>query len=283
LAGILYLVATPIGHLGDITLRAVETLRAADRVVAEDTRRTRTLLTHLGIEKKPLSDLEAHATPRDIERVVGWLLEGADLAFVTDAGMPAISDPGSALVEAAVRAQIQVVPIPGPSAVTAAVAASGIVTGGFRFFGFLPRSGSARADALTSILSTPEAVVFFESPQRLADTLAELAELCPERRLVIAREMTKVHEELVRGTAADLASPRREWLGEVTLVLGPDADAREGAKATDDAIDLRIEAELAREQSAKTVAQRVAAWSGRSRREIYERVVAAKAGKVSRG
>jgi 16S rRNA (cytidine1402-2'-O)-methyltransferase len=283
LAGTLYLVATPIGHLGDITLRAVETLRAADRIVAEDTRRTRTLLTHLGIEKKPLSDLEAHATAKDIERVVEWLLEGDDVAFVTDAGMPAISDPGAALVEATVLVQIPVVPIPGPSAVTAAVAASGIVTGGFRFFGFLPRGGSARADVLTTLLSTPEAVVFFESPQRLADTLTELAELCPERRLVIAREMTKVHEEFVRGTTSEVASQSREWLGEVTLILAPDAEAREGTKLGEDAIDLRIEAELAREQSAKTVAQRVAAWSGRSRREIYERVVAAKAGKVSRG
>lgn len=283
MASTLYLVATPIGHLGDITLRAVETLRAADRIVAEDTRRTRTLLTHLGIDKKPLSTLDAHATPREVERVVGWLLKGDDLAFVTDAGMPAVSDPGSALVEAALRAEVQVVPIPGPSSVTAAVAASGLVTGGFRFFGFLPRGGSARADAITGLLSTPEAVVFFESPQRLADTLTELAGLCPERRLVIAREMTKVHEEFVRGTTAELASDRREWLGEVTLVLAPDAEARAGAKVGDEAIDRRIEAEIAREPSAKTVAQRVAAWSGRSRREIYERVVAAKAGKVSSG
>jgi 16S rRNA (cytidine1402-2'-O)-methyltransferase len=186
-----------------------------------------------------------------------------------------VSDPGAALVQAAVGAGIRVVPIPGPSAVTAAVAASGIVTGGFRFYGFLPRSGSARADALASILSTPEAVVFFESPQRVAATLAELAELCPERPLVIAREMTKVHEEFVRGSVAEVAAAPREWLGEVTLVLGPDAEA--GAIAKDDEeIDLRIDAELAKGQSAKAVAQRVAAWSGRPRREIYERVVAAK-------
>jgi 16S rRNA (cytidine1402-2'-O)-methyltransferase len=196
--------------------------------------------------------------------------------------MPAVSDPGSALVDAAVRAQIQVLPIPGASALTAAVAASGLVTGGFRFFGFLPRRGSERAEALTDILATPEAVVFFESPRRLAETLAELSRLCPERRLVVAREMTKVHEELVRGTVAEVASLGREWLGEVTLVLGPDAAARAGVKAEDDAIDRRIEAELAREPSAKTVAQRIAAWSGRSRREIYERVVSAKSGKSSR-
>jgi 16S rRNA (cytidine1402-2'-O)-methyltransferase len=275
LAGTLYLVATPIGHLGDVTLRAVDTLRAVRRVVAEDTRRTRTLLAHLAIDK-PLSSLEAHASAREIDKVVGWLAEDEDIAFVTDAGVPAVSDPGAALVQAALGAGIRVVPIPGASAVTAAVAASGIVTGGFRFYGFLPRAGSARADALASILSTPEAVVFFESPQRLAATLSELAELCPERQLVVAREMTKMHEEFVRGTVAEVAKEPREWLGEATLVLGPDAGAASGAKLDDDAIDARIDAELARGQSAKTVAQRVAAWSGRSRREIYERVISAK-------
>jgi 16S rRNA (cytidine1402-2'-O)-methyltransferase len=276
LAGTLFLVATPIGHLGDLTLRAIETLRAVHRVVAEDTRRTRTLLVHIEAEKKPLTSLEAHATPRDVDRVVGWLAEGDDVAFVTDAGVPSVSDPGAALVKAATAANVRIVPIPGPSAVTAAVTASGIVTGGFRFYGFLPRSGTARADALASVLATPEAVVLFESPQRLAATLTELAELCPKRELVVAREMTKVHEEFVRGTVASVASEPREWLGEATLVLGPDADAAAGAKVTDEQVDERIDAELAGGQTAKTVAQRVAAWSGRSRREIYERVLSAK-------
>ena len=156
---------------------------------------------------------------------------------------------------------------------TAAVAASGFVSGPFRFFGFLPRSGTARADALASILSTPEPVVFFESPQRVAETLAELAELCPDRALVVAREMTKVHEEFVRGTVAAVAARPGEWLGEATLVLGPDPEAGAAAKIDDDSVDLRIDTELARGLGAKAVAQRVAAWSGRSRREIYERVV----------
>jgi 16S rRNA (cytidine1402-2'-O)-methyltransferase len=276
LSGTLYLVATPIGHLGDVTERAIETLRAAHRVVAEDTRRTRTLLTHLAIERKPLSSLEAHAAAREIERVLHWLGEGEDVAFVTDAGVPAVSDPGAALVKAAVDAGVRVVPIPGASAVTAAVAASGVVTGGFRFFGFLPRGGTARADALGSILSTPESVVFFESPQRIAETLRELAELCPDRALVVAREMTKVHEEFVRGTVAEVAAAARDWMGEITLVLGPDAEAGAGAKLGDAEVDARIDAEIARGQSVKDIAQRVAAWSGRSRREIYERVVSAK-------
>jgi 16S rRNA (cytidine1402-2'-O)-methyltransferase len=276
LAGVLYLVATPIGHLGDLTLRAIETLRAVHRVVAEDTRRTRTLLVHIESEKKPLTSLEAHATTRDIDRVLEWLGEGQDVAFATDAGVPAVSDPGAALVKAAVEAGIRIVPIPGPSAVTAAVAASGIVTGGFRFYGFLPRTGTARADALGSILSTAEAVVLFESPQRMLATLDELAALCPDRQLVVAREMTKVHEEFVRGTVAAVAAEPREWLGEVTLVLGPDAEASAGAKYNDEQVDERIAKDLASGQTAKTVAQRIAAWSGRPRREIYDRVLSQK-------
>ncbi|HKQ71469.1 MAG TPA: 16S rRNA (cytidine(1402)-2'-O)-methyltransferase [Polyangiaceae bacterium] len=276
MAATLYVVATPIGHLGDITVRAVDTLRAADRIVAEDTRRTRSLLSHLGIERKPLTSLEAHASPEEIERAVSWLCEGSTIAFVTDAGMPGVSDPGAAFVTAALAAGIAVVPIPGPSAVTAAVAASGLVTGGFRFFGFLPRAGAARADALTTLLATPEAVVLFESPQRLSETMRELSALCPERPAVIAREMTKMHEEFLRGRVGELAAEPREWLGEITIVLGPDASAQAAPKIGESDIDRRIEEELARGEGSKGIAQRVAAWSGRSRREIYERVLAAK-------
>jgi 16S rRNA (cytidine1402-2'-O)-methyltransferase len=278
LAAVLYVVGTPIGNLGDITMRAADTLRGVDRVVAEDTRRTRTLLAHLDIEKKPLTSLEAHATQEQIDRVIGWLAEGQTVGLVTDAGMPSVSDPGAELVRAAVHAGIRVIPIPGPSAVTAAIAASGLADGGFRFFGFLPRSGTARATALTTLLSTPEMVVFFEAPTRVAATLEELTALCPSRQLVIAREMTKMHEELVRGTVAEVAEreAKREWLGEVTLVLGADAEAGAGAQVDDEGVDARIREELARGETPKTVAKRVAAWSGRSRREIYDRVLDAK-------
>jgi 16S rRNA (cytidine1402-2'-O)-methyltransferase len=275
LSAVLYVVGTPIGNLDDITARAADTLRVVDRIVAEDTRRTRTLLAHLGVEKKPLTSLEAHAGTEAIARVVDWLAEGQSVAVVTDAGMPSVSDPGAALVRAAVERRIRVVPIPGPSAVTAAIAASGLADGGFRFFGFLPRGGSARTDAIGAVLSTPEAVVIFEAPTRVAATLAELRALCPRRQLVIAREMTKLHEELLHGTVAELAEREadREWLGEVTLVLGADTEAGAGMKIDDEKVTARIREELGRGETAKTVAQRVAAWSGRSRREIYERVL----------
>jgi 16S rRNA (cytidine1402-2'-O)-methyltransferase len=270
----LYVVATPIGNLSDITLRAVETLRTVDRIAAEDTRRARVLLSHLGIEHKPLTSLEAHASEKDVGRVIGWLSSGQSVALLSDAGMPSVSDPGAALVEAAFRAGVRVVPIPGPSAVTAAVGASGVVSGPFRFFGFLPRAGAARADALSTVASTPEPVVLFEAPQRMAATLTELAQVCPERTLVVAREMTKMHEEFVRGTVAELAEPARDWRGEITLVLGADADASK-QDVGDDEVDARIVDALSRGETAKTAAIRIAAWSGRPRKEIYVRLLQA--------
>lgn len=270
--GTLFVVATPIGNLSDITLRAVETLRTVDRVVAEDTRRTRGLLSHLGIGGKPVDLLDANAGERETMRVVERLLAGETIALVTDAGMPSVSDPGTDLVSRAVAAGVLVVPVPGPSAVTAAVAASGLVTGGFRFLGFFPRGGSSRTEALALAATTPEAVVFFEAPGRVRDTLVELAALVPERRAAVLREMTKVHEEAVRGTLTALAADERTWIGECTVVLAPRAP-EDAVLASDEDVDTRIDRELAAGAHAKTVAERVAAWSGRPKREVYARVV----------
>ena len=270
----LYVVATPIGNLSDITLRAVETLRSVDRVVAEDTRRARALLSHLGISQKPLVCVEAHASAREVDAVVQRLSTGENVALLTDAGMPSVSDPGADLVTAAVRAGVAVVPIPGPSAVTAAVGVSGLVRGGFRFFGFLPRGGTARGEALATLVATREPVVFFEAPQRMAATLEELAALCPEREMCVAREMTKMHEEFARGRVRELAAAPREWLGEITVVLGVDEAAAAG-EVTDAQVEARISEAVARGETAKTAATRIAAWSGRPRREIYARMLAA--------
>jgi 16S rRNA (cytidine1402-2'-O)-methyltransferase len=273
MAGVLFVVATPIGNLGDLTLRAIETLRAAGRVLAEDTRRTRGLLAHLGIAGKPLDRFDAHASEADVARVVERLLGGEDVALVTDAGTPVVSDPGTALVRAAAAAGVAVVPIPGPSAVLAALCASGLCTGGFRFVGFLPRGGPALREALGLVEATPEPVVLFESPQRTAATLAGLAEVMPDRPAVVARELTKVHEEIVRGSVAELASPERAWLGEITIVLGPRpvAPAR---RVEAEEIDRRIDAELALGRRAKDIAEGVALATGEPKREIYARVVA---------
>jgi len=275
----LYVVATPIGNLGDLSARAIEVLRACDRVAAEDTRRTRQLLTHFGIGGKPIDALHAHSEARDVERLVAHLRDGESIALATDAGTPGVSDPGDALVRAAIAAGVRVVPIPGPSAVLAALVASGLGGGaGFRFMGFLPREGPPRARAIAEACATPEPVVLFESPNRIAATLSELAEATPAREGCVARELTKMHEELVRGTLAELAALDREWIGEIALVLGAHTPESREATVDDAALDARIDEELARGGHAKSIAERLAAWCGRPRRDVYERVVARKSG-----
>ena len=274
MAGILYVVATPIGNLADLTLRAIDTLKTSDRVAAEDTRRTRQLLSHLGIEGKPLDALHAHSSERDVTKLVGRLESGESIALVTDAGTPAVSDPGDALVKAAIAANVRVVPIPGASAVLAALVASGLATGvGFRFIGFLPRDGVARRDGVATVCATAEPVILFESPERTQATLVELADAMPERSACVARELTKLHEEVVRGTLSSLAKDRDAWRGEIAIVLGAWTPDMRSEVIDDVAIDVRIDRELDGGTHAKAVADVVAAWSGRPRREIYERVV----------
>lgn len=272
--GQLFVVGTPIGNLDDLTTRAVRTLRDAPVIAAEDTRRTRGLLTHFGIAGKDLVALHAHSSEGDVKRLVDRLVAGEDVALVTDAGTPSVSDPGDALVRAAIEAGVRVVPIPGPSAVVAALSASGLAGAvGFRFAGFLPRSGVARAEAIASICQTAEPVILYESPERVAETLAELAAATPSRSACVARELTKVHEEFVRGSLSEVSEPR-EWLGEITIVLG--AFERAAEVVTDEALDAKIDEELARGTHSKVAAQRIAAWSGRPQREIYARVVSRK-------
>jgi 16S rRNA (cytidine1402-2'-O)-methyltransferase len=268
----LILVPTPIGNLGDITFRAVEVLRDAHRIVAEDTRRTRKLLSHLGLDARRLQRLDANASEHDLDRVVGWMVAGEVVALVTDAGTPSVSDPGSALVRCALKAGIEVTSLPGPSAVTVAVASSGLVDGSFSFLGFAPRGLAELTNLVEMLGRRAEPCVLFESPNRLGKTLEALADAMPDRQVVIARELTKLHEELVRGTVREVASMGREWVGEITVVLGPWDDGPKG-EVTDEQVDVRIDEELAEGVHTRTVAGKVAAWSGRSRRDVYVRVV----------
>lgn len=273
--GTLFVVATPIGNLGDITLRAIDTLRSVARVVAEDTRRTRALLSHLGISGKPIDRLDAHASEADIDRALARLVDhGEDIALVSDAGTPVVSDPGTALIRKAAGAGVRVVPIPGASAVMAAVSASGLVTGGFVFLGFLPRAGEERREAVARVRASEEAVVLFEAPFRMTALLEDLAEAMPAREAAVGRELTKVHEEFLRGTLRELAeeAKSREWLGELTVVLGP----MEGGAPEPEAVDLdaRIDEELAKGRRPKEIAEAMAMATGRPRREIYARVLA---------
>ncbi len=219
----LYLVSTPIGNLDDLTVRAAEVLRSADRILAEDTRRTRILADHVGAGA-PLVSLHAHNEAERTERVLAWLDAGEELALVSDAGTPLVSDPGGRVVDAVAEAGHAVVPVPGPSAVLAALVASGLPSERFVFLGFPPRKGGERTALLNRVATSEETSVLFESPNRLVRLLEELEEVCgPERRVSVARELTKIHEEFVRGT---LPVARRYYQeqpprGEVTLVVAP--------------------------------------------------------------
>lgn len=218
----LYVVATPIGNLRDLSPRAADTLRGVGRILAEDTRRSRILVNHVGA-KAPLVSLHAHNEAERVRRVLEWLDAGEDLALVSDAGTPLVSDPGARVVEAAWGAGHTVVPIPGPSAVMAALVGSGLPAGSFAFLGFPERKGAGRARLLARVADSDETVVLFESPQRLHRLLEELAEACGrERPVAVARELTKLHEAWFHGTLAAAAEhfkahPPR---GEVSVVVG---------------------------------------------------------------
>jgi len=219
----LYLVSTPIGNLGDLSPRAAETLRSVDRILAEDTRRSRLLAERAG-STAPLVSLHEHNERAREEVVLAWLAGGERLALVSDAGTPLVSDPGARLVGAVLAAGHDVVPIPGPSAVLAALVGSGFVTERFTFLGFPERKGSARRALLERAARSEDAVILFESANRLVELLDALAEACgPERRVAVARELTKLHEEFVRGTLGEAAAYYREHppKGEVTVVLEP--------------------------------------------------------------
>ncbi|MBT8488372.1 MAG: 16S rRNA (cytidine(1402)-2'-O)-methyltransferase, partial [Gemmatimonadetes bacterium] len=218
----LYLVSTPIGNLDDVSARATETLRSVRRILAEDTRRTRILTDRVGADATLVS-LHAHNERERSEAIVAWLDAGEDLALVTDAGTPLVSDPGGRVVSSVLDAGHDVVPIPGPSAVLAALVASGLPAERFTFLGFPARKGRERERDLERIASAPETTILFESPHRLVRLLEDLGAVCEsERRVAVAREVTKLHEEFIRGTLAEVAAyyERRPPKGEVTVVVG---------------------------------------------------------------
>lgn len=235
----LYVVSTPIGNLGDLSPRAAETLRSVRTILAEDTRRTRILADHAESKAKLVS-LHAHNEAERTERILEWLDAGDDLALVSDAGTPLVSDPGARVVDAATAAGHTVLPVPGPSAVLAALVGSGLPSERFTFLGFVDRKGRERIRLLRRVAESTETTVLFESPRRLVSLLKALAEVCGEdRRVAVARELTKVHEEFVRGTLAEAAAyyEERPPKGEVTLVVAPaqehvgQEDSAEAARA----------------------------------------------------
>ena len=270
----LYVVATPIGNLGDITIRALDTLAGADIVACEDTRVTRKLLTRYGIAAK-VAAYHEHSGPEAHRRLLDAVAAGGSVALVSDAGTPLISDPGSSLVADAAAAGLAVVPIPGPSSTIAALSAAGLPTEAVLFLGFLPGKTHARRKRLAELAAIRATLVFFESPNRTGALLADAAaELGGERKAAICRELTKLHETLDRGTLASLAARYSEAdvKGEVVLVVAPPGEAP--PPAAED-IEAQLRGAL-RSMTVKQAAQAVAEATGLPRRELYQKALALK-------
>jgi 16S rRNA (cytidine1402-2'-O)-methyltransferase len=235
--GSLYVVSTPIGNLDDLTLRALATLKTVGLIAAEDTRRTSILLRHFGITT-PATSLHEHNERQKLPRLLDTLSEGTDVALVSDAGTPLVADPGQRLVAAALERGFRVIPIPGASAVLSALAVSGFEADQFVFAGFAPSRSNDRKRWLSSFREERRAVVFFEAPHRIIKTLAAMSELLGDRPIVIARELTKLHEEVIRSTAAKGAMVDVPEKGEFTVILGPWAtQATEGQQPEDAAVE----------------------------------------------
>lgn len=268
----LHVVATPIGNLKDVSFRALSTLAAADAVIAEDTRVSKVLLAHYGIST-PLVAYHEHNAAVMRPHLIARLEAGASLALVSDAGTPLISDPGFKLVAEAAEKGLRVSSVPGPSAVLAALVVAGLPTDRFFFEGFLPHKSGPRKARLAELANIPGTLVFFESPRRLADTLADAANVLGSREAAIARELTKYYESVRRGALADLAqsvSKEEPPKGEIVLLIGPPtANARALSEAD---FDARIEAALAL-HSVKDAASVVAGETGQPRRLVYARAL----------
>jgi 16S rRNA (cytidine1402-2'-O)-methyltransferase len=273
----LYLVATPIGNLGDITIRALDVLKRVDRIACEDTRQTQKLLNHFSIAT-PTQSCHEHNERERAESIVEALKSGARIALVTDAGMPGISDPGTWLASAAIAAGIPVFPIPGANAALSALVASGLPTSEFHFLGFLPEKAGARRTRLETLAAAGDeagTLVFYEAPHRILDTLADLESIFgPQLRIVVARELTKLHEEFLRGTVADVRSKlasRDRIRGEITLLVQAPAERGSGdgsthqEKISDRVARLQQEAGLDEKEALKRLARE----TGRSKSELY--------------
>jgi 16S rRNA (cytidine1402-2'-O)-methyltransferase len=272
--GCLYLVATPIGNLEDITLRALRVLKEADLIACEDTRQTQKLLQHYAIHKGLVS-YHAHNELTRAPELVIQLEEGAQVALVSDAGTPVVSDPGHRLVVLCLRHHIPVVPIPGPSAFVAALAASGMPTEEFLFVGFLPPRAGARRKKLDALKSEPRALVLYEAPHRLAETLSDAADILGSRPAVVAREVTKIHEEFLRGSLTELrdAARKRAPRGEITLLIGP---AVEGESQEVPAVSVKKRVEQLEVESGldrKAALKQAARERGIGKREAYKQLL----------
>jgi len=272
----LYIVATPIGNLEDITLRALRVLKEVDLIACEDTRHTRKLLAHYQISKPTVSYHEHNERERSAE-LIKKLEAGLNIALVSDAGTPLISDPGFRIVREAIDRSILVVPIPGPSALIAAVSASGLPSGAFAFFGFLPARRAARRARLEELAEIKSTVVFYEAPHRIKETIAYASEVFGNRECVVARELTKLHEEFVRGSLSQLELPEGAARGEIVLLIGPPIQGRATQSAGEQMSSMSGDIERlmsAEGLDQKSALKRIARERGISKSDAYRLMIA---------
>jgi len=267
MSGSLYIVPTPIGNLEDITFRAVRVLKEVDLIAAEDTRHTQVLLNHYDI-RTSVTSYHEHNERGKARELVEQLRQGRSIALLSDAGTPMISDPGYRLVVEAIRAGVQVIPLPGPSAVTAALSAAGLPTDRFGFEGFLPAKKSERRSALEALKKDTKTLIFYEAPHRLKETLADVAEIFGDREVAIGREISKVHEEFLRGALRGiLATVEQQTVrGEITLVV---QGATSGAPVSEEGVISEIRQLAENGMRVKEISELVGAHHGISKREVY--------------
>lgn len=270
ITGTLYIVATPIGNLEDITFRAVRILKEVDLIAAEDTRHTRKLLTHFGISK-PLTSYFDHNKHFKGEAILARLLGGSSVALVSDAGTPCIADPGYQLVRDAISRTIPVVPVPGASAAVAALSAAGLPTDSFTFIGFLPNRQAKRCEQLCSLKTEERVLIFYEAPNRLMATLDDIKEVMGERDLVVARELTKIHEEFVRGTTSDVIGcfSGRQVKGEVVILVAPSKEDESQKRAPESLAEVLKQYLYSEGLSVKDAVKRASAEMRCNRTEAY--------------
>ena len=269
--GTLYLCATPIGNLEDMTFRAVKILKEVDFIAAEDTRHTRKLLTHFDIHT-PLIRYDEFSKTQSGEKILNLLREGKNIACVSDAGLPAISDPGADLVKLAVESNIKVCPIPGANAALSALICSALDTSKFTFVGFLPKTAKNRRELLTELSTRPETLIFYESPHHLKKTLTELLDTLGNRNAVLARELTKIHEEFLRGKISELAENLSEPIGEFVIVVEGKKNSDEVQTPAENFIDVYKNL-ISQGVDKKSAIREVAKKFNLSRREIYNAVI----------
>lgn len=279
MSGTLYIIATPIGNLEDITLRALRVLKEADLIACEDTRHTRKLLAHYQISRPTVSYHQHNERERAAE-LINKLEAGLNIALVSDAGTPLISDPGSHIVGEAIDRQIPVIPLPGPSALMTALSAAGLPTGEFAFVGFLPSRGSARRARLKELAAVRSTIIFYEAPHRIKATIEDAREAFGDRECVVARELTKLHEQFIRGRLSEIAMPEGSARGEIVLLVGPPREGPANQTETQATRSIVEEVEQLMDTEGldqKSALKRVARERGVGKSEAYRLMIAERA------